>query len=735
MELGVDIAELNAVNLRNMPPTPANYAQRSGRAGRSGQPALVFTYCSNYSPHDQYFFRLPEQMVAGKVTPPQVDLANEDLVRAHIHAIWLAETGFSLGTSLKDILKLEGEEPTLELLDGVRSDIQAQPPRMRARERARTVLATIQAELDRTDWYGPEWLDEVLDQVAYRFDRGCDRWRSLYKAAHKQRELQHRITGDAARTQDERNRAKRLRAEAEAQMELLTEARNVVQADFYSYRYFASEGFLPGYNFPRLPLSAYVPGRKRGTDEFLSRPRFLAISEFGPRAIVYHEGSRYRINKVILPVEDRHEGGEIVTNVVKQCEHCGYLHPCEEQDLCEHCGASLGAPLRDLFRLQNVATKRADKINCDEEERLRLGYELISGYRFAERGDGVSSRIAKVVLAGHPLATLTYGHAATLWRMNLGWARRANREQMGFILDLERGYWLPNAQDSDDNDDDPLSPRQKRVVPYVEDHRNCLVLHPANPLGECALASLQSAFKTAIQVEFQLEDGELAAERLPTHGESRLLLFYESAEGGAGVLRRFIDDAGALKRVAERALDICHYDPATGEDRRRAPRAREDCEAGCYDCLLSYSNQRDQAKKLLDRREIRDILLQFAKASVEASPSPVPRATHLEGLMRQCQSGLEKEWLQFVEERNLRLPSAAQKLFEACQTRPDFLYESHQTAIYVDGPYHQHPERQGRDKQQQSSMEDLGWTVVRFGVKDDWQSIIDRHPNIFGGGA
>ena len=59
MELGVDISELNVVNLRNIPPTPANYAQRSGRAGRSGQPALVFSYCSTSSHHDQYFFKRP----------------------------------------------------------------------------------------------------------------------------------------------------------------------------------------------------------------------------------------------------------------------------------------------------------------------------------------------------------------------------------------------------------------------------------------------------------------------------------------------------------------------------------------------------------------------------------------------------------------------------------------------------------------------------------------------------
>lgn len=735
MELGVDIAELNAVNMRNVPPTPANYAQRSGRAGRSGQPALVFTYCSTFSSHDQYFFKRPDLMVAGVVKPPRLDLTNEDLIRSHIHAIWLAQTGIDLGKSLVEILNLDGEQPSLVFKDSVKDSLASVTAKNHASQRAGLILDSLREQLNIADWYTEKWLNEILTQAVLQLDHACDRWRDLYRAADRQREFQHRIITDHTRSQDDRARARRLRAEAESQINLLTEAHNAIESDFYSYRYFASEGFLPGYNFPRLPLSAFIPGRrqKKGRDEFLSRPRFLAVSEFGPRAIVYHEGSRFRINKVILPVSDPSEGADIVTSSVKQCHVCGYLHPIsagEGPDLCERCKTSLEIPLRDLFRLQNVATKRADKINSDEEERLRLGYEIRTGIRFIEHNGMLSCRVGKIQCGDNCIASLTYGHAATIWRVNLGWTRRADRNQHGFILDTERGYWASNQQDTEDDAQDPLSNRTRRVIPYVEDRKNSLLLEPTEPLDHSVLISLQAALKNAIQIEFQLEESEIAAERLPSRDNPNLILFFEASEGGAGVLRRLIDDPNALNNVAKRALQLCHFDPQTGNDFRRAPRSKEDCEAACYDCLMNYGNQSDH--QILDRQKIKTYLMKLAGAKMTASPISISRSEHLERLLRQCQSGLEKKWLQFLDKDVLRLPSHAQQFIQNCKTRPDFLYEASLVAIYIDGPHHEYPDRQERDEKQTSLMEDAGYTVIRFKQYETWSEVIRKYPNVFG---
>lgn len=728
MELGVDIAELNIVNMRNIPPTPANYAQRSGRAGRSGQPAFVFSYCATGSSHDQYFFKRPEIMASGAVTPLRLELANEDLVRAHIHAIWLTEAGIDLRSSLKDVLDLESEG--LEIRQHIKDAIESDEARNKARVRASEILETVIDDLKESDWYSDEWLDEVLLQVSRNFNLACERWRGLYKAAHQQSKLQSEIILDASKSPEDKKQAKRLRREAEAQLELLVEAKNLVQSDFYSYRYFASEGFLPGYNFPRLPLSAYIPGyRIRRKDEFLSRPRFLAISEFGPRAIIYHEGAHYRINKVILPVG--HD--DLLTSRAKRCNKCGYIHPIPDgdgPDLCEQCSSPLPQAIKALFRLENVSTRRRANINSDEEERMRMGYDILTGIRFTEHRAGPTFRSAIVKSEGNDVAELKYGHATTLWRMNLGWTQRKEKNLYGFILDTERGYWDKNEQAGDDEDVDPMSQNKERVVPYVEDTRNCLIFESKLDLNVEEIASLQSALKNAIQVKYQLEDNELAVEPLPTEDNRKMILFYESAEGGAGALRRLIDNKEALSQVAKEALDICHFDPGNGKDLKRALYAQEDCEAACYDCLMSYSNQKDHA--LLDRKAIKDYLLELTNSEVEVSPVEKPRAEHLEQLMRQADSGLEKKWLRYLEENNYRLPSKAQALIRKCSTRPDFIYEDYQAAIYIDGPPHDYPERQQRDNEQQESMEDYGYTVIRFRYDKDWGTIINEYPHIFG---
>src|SRR3546814_12595372 len=109
----------------------------------------------------------------------------------------------------------------------------------------------------------------------------------------------------------------------------------------------------------------------------------------------------------------------------------------------------------------------------------------------------------------------------------------------------------------------------------------------------------------------------------------------------------------------------------------------DQCEAACYDCLMSYRNQPDHP--LLDRATVIPVLQQLATAAVTLRPD----AESVEALV---ESELEKQWLEWLRERGLREPDRGQVLIEDAGTRPDFLYNDEFVAIYVDGPHHDFPD-------------------------------------------
>ena len=210
-------------------------------------------------------------------------------------------------------------------------------------------------------------------------------------------------------------------------------------------------------------------------------------------------------------IEDTHR---LATDTMKRCERCGYAHlqagEAHLAEVCDRCGDALDTPSRidHLVRMQNVSLRHAQRITCDEEERQRFGYHLVTAYRFPEVNGRLDRKDAEVRADGACVLTLSYGDATDLYRINLGWTHQDGSQPRSFNLDLERGYWSRNQADAENRDDAAAEGRIARVVPFVRDTRNALVMRfePARAAPE--MASLQAAFKQAIQQHFQLEPRE-----------------------------------------------------------------------------------------------------------------------------------------------------------------------------------------------------------------------------------
>jgi len=718
MELGIDIADLDIVHMRNVPPTPANYAQRSGRAGRQGQAGLILTYCGAFNTHDQYFFRHREDMVAGSVRPPQLDLANEALLRAHIHAMWLAEIGLPLGSSVEELIDTNDED-RLPLRPDVVAQIDLSPQRReRLAQRVEAMLQTDRSMLRTTPEINGQWIRHCLDAAASQFDAAFDRWRELYRVATNQLSQAQQDLMSARKPEDQRD-AQRRQQEALRQRNLLLQIdTSREESDFYPYRYLASEGFLPGYNFPALPVRAWVPRGTRG--EYIPRPRFLAIREFAPGNFIYHEGAQWQVVAFQSPAG----GLEERMHTRRLCRTCGAFGE-PECDLCPVCGTRFdaeNAPLTTLLEMPDVRTRRRSRITSNEEERRRRGYLLETYYRFAQQDGRDRTVEADVMVNDEPFLRLVYAPAATLVRVNRG---PRTGQVPGFDIDLNTGEWV---RPTEENHLTPAKAQHTvaRVNLFVQNTRNILLMRPTDPdlfTDRRVATTLLYALERGMEAAFQLDENELAAEMIGD-ADYRAILLYETSEGGSGVLRRLVDEPEALAQVASEALTRCHFDDE-GND------THPDCVAACYECLLSYRNQREAL--YLNRHAVVSHLLGLSRSTIETRVAGRSRREHLAWLrsLLDPRSVLERRFLDFLAQHGYRLPTDAQHAIEDPRCNADFFYEP-DVVVFCDGAVHDTPQQRRADEELRQALRDEGYEVVVIRYDRDLGEQVNRYPEVFG---
>ncbi|GAP11861.1 distinct helicase family with a unique C-terminal domain including a metal-binding cysteine cluster [Bellilinea caldifistulae] len=569
-ELGVDVGDLNAVVLRNMPPSSANYIQRAGRTGRrTDSVAMVVTFAQR-RPHDLMFYDSPETMVSGKIRPPIISLKNDKIIRRHLHSVvfaaffrWVKENYNIEYRNVGDFVDPEnisypnGPELLKKFLQNRPSEIEL------ALERIIPNDDELRETLKLKNWEWQVYLLEsdeaVLDKSVQTIQREINEFQNLEQQASANRNY----------------------SQAQKYMQIQKQIR---ERDLLGY--LGSTNVLPKYGFPTdvVTLQTNHLNIEIAKDIQLERDLQIAISEFAPggqvvaaKRIWYSKGIKKHPQKSWEPFSYA-----VCPNCKRMNIRAGETAPI---DHCAVCGTMVNIRNRlagtfIIPELGFVASSETDIPGEQPPERIYASKVYFSHYTTQ------SNTYEKLDLPLEIDPEFSSGISVYKGYSRYGWLVRVNNGYGdGFRVCRTCGY----AEVVNPSQHRHKKPNHKNPETGKECSGTYAIYHLGHRFMTDVLElnlsiSIQDE-KTIYSVLYALLFGAVEKLDIPVNEVDGVVYYregtpsfilYDNTPGGAGYVRMIYDN---LYKVFEGAYDRVVGCKGCSQD------------TSCYSCLRSYQNQ------------------------------------------------------------------------------------------------------------------------------------------------